>query len=766
MEGSNLRINYSHTESLGKPLYIPGTDISVLEAEKQLAEVPPDSATQTPEQLVVSTQTMNVSNTLSSSNIKLKIPTELWYIRDTWNALSYGFNYNNRFSRSPTIVNSSSWLWSASINYAFNFSPDLYIQMADIPVIGLFFSLFSDYKDLKLYFTPQNFAANITANRNQSSTQSRPTGNAPTTPITSQDFTTTRGFNFNWKLTEGGLVNISSNYNLTMNSSLAYLLTNPDGSEKSEDQIWNEILGGAGFGQDYRYQQTIDIRSAPRLPSLWDINRYFTLTAGYSVGYRWDYNLTNETLGRSAGANNKFTTGLILRWKSLTEPLFGTEEIKETNKKTPNDSTVVDGNVKPSSLNRAIQFFVAAAKAIFFDWENFTINYAHDYSYAVAGLEATGTGFYNFWGLSQDYANGPGRAFQLGFDSEDVGPRAFSGSSTLSNVYSEKNNIDMKTSRPLWEGAKIDINWNVNWSQNRNVSLTSDDFGNISITNTNATGSINRSFLSLPSSFPFVESGIDKVHSLYNPNAADPRQSLNDAFVEGLESVPFISGLPVFDGIQSYIPRPNWRLTWDGLEKLFFFKSIAQRVSLDHTYSSSYVEGWKLTSDGNEEIQNQRIEYGFTPFIGLNITFGELWGGNLSGNIKLSSRISYDLGVSTTNITETSSSDIGFTASFSKSGFDVPLFGISLKNDVEFLISYTSTSNEVVRYDMNNYTEEGIPQDGTVRTSIEPRIKYTISSKVSLSIFYKRSSVEPKGAARIPPTTTNEAGLDVNIVIQ
>ncbi len=40
MQGSNLRVNYSHTESLGKPLYIPGTDISVAQAEKQLAEVP------------------------------------------------------------------------------------------------------------------------------------------------------------------------------------------------------------------------------------------------------------------------------------------------------------------------------------------------------------------------------------------------------------------------------------------------------------------------------------------------------------------------------------------------------------------------------------------------------------------------------------------------------------------------------------------------------------------------------------------------------
>jgi hypothetical protein len=85
------------------------------------------------------------------------------------------------------------------------------------------------------------------------------------------------------------------------------------------------------------------------------------------------------------------------------------------------------------------------------------------------------------------------------------------------------------------------------------------------------------------------------------------------------------------------------------------------------------------------------------------------------------------------------------------------LFGVSLKNDIEFSLSYTSAKNSTVRYEMTNFTEEGIPQDGTARVTIEPRIKYTISAKVTLSIFYKRSTVEPEGASRIPP----EAGLDV-----
>lgn len=774
MKESNLKVNYSHTESLGKPLYIPGTDVRVDEAAKQLENAEPDSLgnQKTPEDLYLETQTLTVTNTISSSNIKLKIPTDVWLVRDTWNALNFGFNYNNRFNRSPTVLESYSWLWNATSNYAFNFSPDLYIKLSDLPVVGIVFSLFKDYKDLKIYFAPQNFSANVTANRNRNSSQTRPKPGIPTNAIVSQDFNTGRGFSFNWKLSEGGLLNLSVNYNVNMNSSLADILTDSIGRERTESEIWNEIIGGAGFGRDYRYQQSFDLRTSPKLPSLWDINRFFTINAGYSVGYRWDFDLRQQDIGRSVGNNQKFTAGMILRWKSLTEPLFGkdeppTKKVDVEKGKDVEDSTNVVVSDKPSSLRRAFQFLVSTIKYVFFDWDNFTTNYTHDYSVSKSGIRGTGTGFYNFWGITQNDENGPSRAFQLGLSS-DVGPRAFSPTSNtnLSDMFSEKNSIDLKTARPLWEGAKIDLNWNVNWSENKNVSLNADGFGNITITNTTATGSLTRSFLSLPPSLPIVESGIQKVFALYNPNSPDPRKSLSDAFVEGFETLPLLSSLPMFSDVNEYIPRANWRITWDGLEKILFFKSLAQRISLDHAYSSTYTQGWKLTSEGKEEIQTQRIEYGFTPFAGLNITFGEVWGGNMNGSIKFSSRTTYDLGASTSNINETLSRDIGFTASFSKSGFDVPLFGISLKNDVEFLISYTSTKNSVVRYEMNNFTEDGIPQDGTTRTTIEPRIKYTISSKVSLSIFYKRSTVEPEGAARIPPTTTNEAGLDVNIVIQ
>ena len=191
-----------------------------------------------------------------------------------------------------------------------------------------------------------------------------------------------------------------------------------------------------------------------------------------------------------------------------------------------------------------------------------------------------------------------------------------------------------------------------------------------------------------------------------------------------------------------------------------------QRVTLDHSYSSSYTEGWKVTPDGNQETQIQKVQFGFTPLLGLNMTFASLWNGNLIGNLKYSTRTIFSLGVSTRNIIETFSKDIGITFGYSKSGFNFPLFGLALKNDIEFSISYTKSRNSTIIFNMLDFNENGTPQDGTIRVTIEPRVKYTISSKVTMSVFYRRSSIEPEGASRIPPSTTNEAGLNVHIVIQ
>lgn len=810
---SNLRLSYSHTEQVGKPLYIPGSDVRVDEAVRQLEEnnqIDSLRTNKTADDLRSETQTMTVSDSWSASNIKIKIPTKWWLIRDTFNALTFGFNYNTNFSRNPTTLVSKSWVWNANVNYALNLSPEYFIEPIDIPVLGVLFALLTDYSKTKVYFTPQSISANITAKRNMNSSITRPVvgiGGQLTEPneVVSRDFQSSRGLNFNWKITEGGFLNLSTNYNLTISSSLAYLETDIFGNPRSESEIWGDIFNGIFFGRDFRYQQNMDFRSNPKLPSLWDINRYFTISANYSVGYQWNNDFRQIELGRSAGFSNKSSASLTLRLKALFDPLFGddkskTPQTKTTNPRTsgrekridetkppqsigegivtPQDTTnnaltdstlIADGIIKddgPGAFSKAFGFFKTAVKTIFFDYENINVSFNNDNNLSKSGLQAMGTGFNNFWGFIYDDKQGPGRAFMLGL-SDDVGPRVRQAGTNLNDVFQQKNNFDLKTSRPLWEGAKIDISWKVGWSLNKNSTISVDEFGNLFVSNINSTGTLTRSFLSLPPSLllSLFNSGIKRVNELYSPDSPDAASSLSEAFIEGFETFPIFARLGFLEEFSRYIPRPNWRITWDGLEKLPLFESIAKRVSLEHAYSSNYTEGWKLSPDGEKQVQTQKIDYAFSPLAGINLTFGQLWGGNLMGSVKYSTRTGFDLGITTSNINETFSRDIGFTVNYSKSGFELPLFGVSLKNDIEFSLSYTSSKNSTIRYEMANFTEEGIPQDGTARVTIEPRIKYTISAKVTLSIFYKRSTVEPEGASRIPPTTTNEAGLDVNIII-
>ncbi len=854
LPGSNLKLNYSHNEQSSAPVYQPGTDIKVSAVAEQLRNdgISEDSI----KKYVESTKTINVSETWSLSSIKFKIPSNNWFLRDFINNLQFGFNYNKAFGRSPSTAVSKTWQWNGNASYSLNLSPSNFFYPANIPILGTVVELFSDYRNVKIYYLPQSFNWAFTASRNYSYSLAR---SSTADAMVSQGFKTTRNLGFQWKITEGGLLNLGTSYNFDFSSSLDHLLTDEDKVARSESDIWKDIFTKDFFGRNYQFTQSVDLKTSPKLPSLWDVGKYLTLNFGYGASYSWQNNFTQAELGRSAGVTSKVTASLQFKLKSLFAPLFKEDEkkdqpsTKQTNVRKPNetgtkqpkdqrdrlrqtnikndkskqqndqaektippdqkpksDSLALNKNIKADSLSKlntakvdsllktntakvdslakskapvdslskstaeadsleekepkvspfsiAYQTIKASVRWILFDYENIQINFSHDNQIQKSGLKGGGAGLANFWGLIQKDNYGPNRLFMLGLSS-DVGPRAVGN---LTDNYSQRNNIDLKTQRPLWEGANLELRWKVSWQYSKSVTLKSNEDGSITISNLTSTSSITKSFVSLPPVFflPFIKDGIENIKSKYKPDKAN----LTEAFSESFETLPLFSKIPFLKDFAKYVPRPNWSINWDGLEKMSIFKSWAKRVSISHAYTSEYSEGWKIDPDGKQVTQSQKVNYGFSPLLGLNLTFNQLWSGNLSGNIKFGTKTSYDLGVSTNNITETGSKDIGLSASYSKTGFEVPLFGVSLKNDIEVSFSYTYSKNSVINHIMNPYSK--VPQDGTVRTTMEPRIKYVISSKVTLSIFYKRSSVTPEGASKISATTTNEAGLDVHISIQ
>jgi cell surface protein SprA len=236
------------------------------------------------------------------------------------------------------------------------------------------------------------------------------------------------------------------------------------------------------------------------------------------------------------------------------------------------------------------------------------------------------------------------------------------------------------------------------------------------------------------------------------------------AFEEGFEALPLLRSV-----FGQYYPRPNWSFRWDGLERLSMFSGFVSRLSLDHAYTATYNRQFRNLPGSGEQTDGQRVAYGFAPLIGLNFTFKDLWKGSLGATVRYNSNTSYELQTSSTNIVETLSQEISVSASYSRRGFEIPLFGLALNNDLDITASYSITKNsrrqyEVARLDVN---QEGTPLDGTTRTVMEPRIKYILSARVTASVYYRYTKVTPDDqGSRIPGSTINEAGLDIRISIQ
>ena len=151
----------------------------------------------------------------------------------------------------------------------------------------------------------------------------------------------------------------------------------------------------------------------------------------------------------------------------------------------------------------------------------------------------------------------------------------------------------------------------------------------------------------------------------------------------------------------------------------------------------------------------------------MNITFKEFIKGNLSATFRYGATTSYDLVPSSQNVTQTSTSDISVTGTYSRQGFEIPFFGVSLMNNIDISFTYGYSHNARLLYDFTNFQKDGMPMDGSGRTTMEPRIRYTLSERVTASVYYRYTRIAPDaGGSTIPGSTTNEGGLDVHVLIQ
>ncbi len=515
--GTSIPISYSHSESMNQPRYLPNSDVLVTEAAAQSkAKIIREGGTEADgqavaEQVTLESETKRITDTYAAPNFRINLPSNAWYIRDTFNKLTFGFTYTESTERSPAVVSRLTWSWNARVGYNLTLPPDYFIQPFRTIFAGIW--LLDEFKDWKLYFAPTSFNWALSSVRSRDNSLQRAKG---AQEIIARNFTASRQAGFAWKLSEGGLLNPSGDYNVSVESSLLNLELDENKQQRPFSDILNDIFGGNGliyFGENTRYSQRNSFNTRPNLPNIFNTKKYLDFQFSYSVDYNWQNTLTRGDLGKSAGTNSNLTLGMNFRMKQLFDPLFESQPAAaaapsrgrrgggETVEVTGTDSTqAADTTSRQGPLSKLFGQIGGLAKifkVVFLDYDNINVTFTESNNTQNSGVVG-GTGFANFWGtipFAQESKpeNGPSRLYQLGLISDpsgrlvnfgprpsfpffgwDVEPGIRAPGGVLVNNFRQNNRLTFKTSRALWEGARLDLNWNTGWAYNRSQNIQTD----------------------------------------------------------------------------------------------------------------------------------------------------------------------------------------------------------------------------------------------------------------------------------------------------
>lgn len=230
------------------------------------------------------------------------------------------------------------------------------------------------------------------------------------------------------------------------------------------------------------------------------------------------------------------------------------------------------------------------------------------------------------------------------------------------------------------------------------------------------------------------------------------------------------SGLSPFPNM----PLPNWRVDYNGLNKIKAFSNIFQSITITHAYQSTYsVLGYSNSLEYNNVnqigLQNPVEQYnnGFysnarndkgelipvyvISAVSLSEQFSPLIGINMRTKSRLSARVEYKtkrdltLNVPNAQVNEAIAKDVSVELGYTKNNMRLPLRSqgrlLVLKNDVTFRMNLTVSDTRTIQRKID---EVSTITNGNINFQLRPNISYAVSQKLQVQMYYERSVNEPQ----------------------
>lgn len=379
--------------------------------------------------------------------------------------------------------------------------------------------------------------------------------------------------------------------------------------------------------------------------------------------------------------------------------------------------------------------------------------------------------------------------------------------------------FNVQTTIEPFPDFRIDLTFNTTFTKNRSELFKDTGTGRHEILSPNETGSFNVSYVGVATMFKPSGAGFGTYQQFldnreivskrlgaanpYTNNTPDPR---NPNYAKGYTQysqdvlVPsFIAAyagksaerIPLVDysdkrvranPFRGFTPMPNWKITYNGLSKLPFFKEYFKNLVVNHSYTGTlsmnsfvsalfyqdiYSVGFPSFLDSNSgnfvpfyQIPNLTISEQFAPFLGIDASFQN----NVTARFEFRKSRNVSLSMIDYQVSETKSTEFVVGLGYRKRGLRLPfpILGVrKLKNDLNMKMDIGIRDDK----SFNSYLAQNIDvvTRGQRVITISPSIDYIASEKLTVRIFYDRRQSIPYVSSAFPITTTR-AGITLRFI--
>jgi cell surface protein SprA len=237
-----------------------------------------------------------------------------------------------------------------------------------------------------------------------------------------------------------------------------------------------------------------------------------------------------------------------------------------------------------------------------------------------------------------------------------------------------------------------------------------------------------------------------------------------------------------FPGLKAILP--NWRVTYDGLMRIPFFKRVFKSFNLNHAYQCAYTVGsfnsfsdWVTIGNGlgftqdvltngpipssPYNIASVSLTEKFAPIIGFTATFLN----DISLNLQYDSQRTLTLNSSAGQLVEANSKSFQLGGSYKIANFNqvlkIKTKQQNVNNDLTFNLNVKMSSNTSLIRKFENNTAQAT--NGTRTWNVSFTMDYVVSKRIKMGAYFDYQNNMPLVSTTSYPTTSSNYGLKIEM---